>query len=254
MNTVALDISSDGAHTGAVLQQYLTDRGVYDPHAKAVVHYGFPHHRQKHNLNGNRNGTVGLGKAEGMRLMNAAGCRTVPYFTAEDVPAGRFPTLLNHYPMLARKAHGMGGQDIATVFQPEEIPWRIAAGWTWFSEYVPVDKELRVWMFRGRCLDTFEKVMERPHDYTRIGRNFDNGFQFQYTHEHPEANRQSTLALRAQGLDFAAIDLLLGKDGNTYILETNTAPGALKSKAQATVSKLATCITEWCQEGYPEWL
>mgnify|MGYP001575276022 CR=1 FL=1 len=258
-NTVTLDVSKDGAQTGAVLQQYLTDRGVYNPQSRATVHYGYPHYPTKYGLNGHRLGTVGLGKAEGMRLMNAAGCRTVPYFTADDVAAnakdvaaGWFPTL--RYPMLARKAHGMGGQDIATVFQPEEIPWRIAAGWTWFSEYVPVDKELRVWMFRGRCLDTFEKVMERPHDYTRIGRNFDNGFQFQYTHAYPEANRQSALALRAQGLDFAAIDLLLGKDGNTYILETNTAPGALKSKAQVTVAKLADCITEWSQEGYPEWL
>ena len=253
-NKVSLDISHDGRHTGAVLKGYLEDRGVYDANADAIVHYGYPHEKRRHNLNGNRHGTVGAGKAECMRLMNLGGARTVPYFTADDyhTQSPRYLAIAGRFPMLCRKAHGMGGQDIATVFQAEEIPWRIAAGWTWFSEYVPVETELRVWMFRGRVLDTFNKNMQRPMDYTRLGRNAGNGFAFEYTNEYPEATRQSHRAMVGLGLDFGAADLLLGKDGKMYLAEVNTAPGALKTGAQATVGRLADCITEWCNSGYPE--
>ena len=245
MNT-SLDISSDGKHTGALLQQYLTDRNVYSPQSKAVVCYGMPHRTGRYTINGNRKPA---GKINNMRYMNEGGCRTVPWFQSQYTPTNGDGIT---FPLLARKAHGMGGKDIVPVFQPEEIPWRVAAGWEWFSSYVPVAKELRIWMWRGQVLDTFEKVMSRPAAYKGIGRNFDNGFDFVLTGTHTEATAQSALALTAIGLDFGAVDLLVGKDGLTYVLEVNTAPGALKSGAYATVAKLADRIEEWCKGGYPE--
>lgn len=247
--TTSLRISSDGRHTGALLQSYLTNRGVYSPDGEALVYYG--HYHEGHgrpNLNGN--GKPRSGKIDNMRLMHEGGCRTVPWLTARQ--ANAFVDV--SFPLLARKAHGMGGTDIVPVFQREEIPWRIAAGWEWFSSYVPLEAEYRVWAWRGEALDTFQKVMRRPATYTRIGRNFDNGFDFEYTADVPAVTEQAIMALMALGLDFGAVDLLLGKDGRVYVLEVNTAPGALKSHAEATVAKLADRITSWVKEGYPNGL
>lgn len=238
----SLHISRDGKETGALLQQYLTDRGVYDRNSDAVVFYGRGH-SDGPNLNGNR---LGQDKIDNMRIMTEAGVRVVPYFSADD----RVPQDIR-FPLLARKAHGMGGTDIATVFQRQEIDWRKMAGWDWFSSYVPIANEYRVWIFRGQHLDTYEKTMQRPTDYKYIGRNFRNGFDFTLSRLHRDAADEAGKAVRALKLDFGAVDLLRGEDGRIYILEVNTAPGVIKSGAQATLGKLADCITNWCDNGYP---
>lgn len=243
----SLDISRDGAETGALLQRYLEERRVYDSRADAVVCYGYPHGRRTHMINGHRKGQ---GKIDNMRLMEGAGCRVVPWFSSDNIP----PPASIRFPLLARKAHGMGGTDIATVFQFEEIPWRIAAGWSWFSSYVPVATEYRVWVFRGQHLDTYEKRMRRPSDYKFIGRNFRNGFDFELVPEgRNDTTKEAIKAIKGLGLDFAAIDMLFGLDRKIYILEANTAPGVLKSDAHATLGKLADRITDWVHEGYPTW-
>lgn len=241
---VSLDISNDGKHTGALLQEYLEKRGVYDPKARATVCYGIPHRDVPNMINGHRKGN---GKMKNMELMQKAGCRTVPWYLEDGI------TEHTRFPMLARKNHGMGGQDIVPVFQPEEIPWRIASGWEWFSSYVPLKTEYRVWIWRGEHLDTYEKVMQRPNEYLRIGRNFKNGFNFIPCKEVKEVTAQAILAVKAIGLDFAAVDLLLGKDGLVYVLEVNTAPGVIQSEAFSTLEKLADKITEWVNNGYPKW-
>lgn len=244
----SLHISSDAQETGTLLKQYLTDRGVYSPSAEAVVWYGRPSAKVPHNLNGNRKGR---NKMDNMRLIQDAGGQTVPWIDASrgaDVIQAAL-----RFPLLARKRHGMGGTDIVPVFQEEEIPWRIAAGWHWFSQYIPVQAEYRVWVYRGQPLDVYQKVMKRPQDYKHIGRNFRNGFDFERVTRYPaDAFLQAAQATEAIGLDFAAVDLLVGKDGNVYVLETNTAPGVLQSKAEATLGKLADCMAQWVRDGYPE--
>jgi len=234
----SVKISSDGSETGALLVEYLKDRNVYDSKGQATVCYGLSS-RNRPALNH----SCQSDKITRMRAMNNAGIRTVPWFDAKRVPANV------QFPILARKMYGMGGKDIATIFQREEIDWRIAAGWDWFSEYVPVARELRCWVYRDEVLDTFEKVMRRPQDYTKIGRNFGNGFEFELVGEHTEAYKASIETLRALGLDFGAIDLLVGKDGLTYVLEANTAPGVIRSGAQATLGKFADRIVNWLQNG-----
>ena len=241
--SVSLDISRDGAETGALLRQLLQDRGIYDSQSKNVVCYGRPHFHTKNMINGNRRGE---NKIDNMRLMQEAGCRVVPWFEGTKIPRN------TAFPLLARKSHGMGGTDIVPVFQPKEVEWRVAAGWNWFSSYVPVATEFRVWVWRREHLDTYEKVMQRPADYKYIGRNFRNGFEFRHRKPHVDAFHQAELALAALNLDFAAIDMLQGEDGHIYILEANTAPGVIRSGAQATLAKLADKIEWWDANGYPK--
>jgi hypothetical protein len=171
--------------------------------------------------------------------MRAAQVRTVPFFLeGEYIP-------IEAYPLLARGNHGYGGTDIMTVFQPQEIPWREAAGAEWFSSYIPIESEYRVWVWRDEVLDTYQKKMNRPEDYKFIGRNFRNGFDFVHTADQWEVSDMAIKAVKCLGLDFAAVDCIRGRDGKVYILETNTAPGVIKSGAQKTLAKLADKMVEW---------
>lgn len=246
MNKTSLLISNVALETGALLKQYLKDRGVYNRDSDAIVCYGARAQGPKA-----LNHACARGKINRMISMEEGGVRLVPWFTAEAYQERGLELLKNFtFPLLARNIHGHGGTDIVPVFQPQEVEWRIAAGWEWFSSYVPVANEYRVFVYRDKVLDTYEKIMKRPTDYKYIGRNFRNGFDFVHV---PNCDDASEMALKSLcGLDFAAVDMVRGLDGLIYILETNTAPGVLKSGAQKTLGKLADCIADWCQKGYPE--
>lgn len=242
MISTRVKISNDGAETGALLQQYLQDRGVYNPRGPATVCYG---------LSTDRTPTINAAcrsdKITRMQRMQAAGVNLVPW--ADNLADAERLT----FPLYARKSRGMGAKDLQPVFQAEELPWRIAAGSTWFSSVVPIARELRVWVWRGEVLDTYEKVMQRPAEYTAMGRNFGQGFEFRHASNPGEASFQALLATNALGLDFAAIDLIDGKDGRAWVLESNTAPGTIRSRTQATLDKLASKIEGWCRADCPEY-
>jgi glutathione synthase/RimK-type ligase-like ATP-grasp enzyme len=209
---------------------------VYDNEGSNIVCYGRPYAGVRPALNKN----CGRGKIKNLVAMTAAHVPVVPWFCGTEAPCG------TQFPLLARKNRGHGGEDIVPVFQPDEVPWRVAAGWSWFSTYIPVATEYRVWVFQGTILDAYKKVMKRPEDYRYVGRNFRNGFDFELEPCSPELVVQAAKsALSAVGYDFAAIDVILGQDGLPYVLEINTAPGVLRSKATSTLVKLADKIVEW---------
>lgn len=238
---VSLRIASAGKETGALLKEYLEDSGVYDPKGKAVVSYGIHlcDTPKEHILNG----VCARGKIFNMEAMTAAGVRTVPWFRGLNIPTDF------KFPLFARRSHGCGGEDLMPVFHAQEVPWRVKAGWDWFSSIIPVLTEYRVWTFRGTVLDTYEKVMQRPADFKFMGRNFRNGFEFKCLNDGGPASvrREAVLATKCLDLDFAAVDLIEDPNGHIYVLEANTAPGVIRSGAQATLGKLADRITEWAE-------
>lgn len=247
MYRVHLPIAGSSKETGALLTEYLETRGVkIDAASDIVISYGVPGFDKDHVLNR----LHGRGKTYNMTLMNEGGVRTVPWFTGSihNLPKDfRFPAL-------ARKIHGYGGTDIVPVFEPCEIEWRQRAGWDWFSTYIPIDQEFRVWVYRDEVLDVYRKVMTRPDEYKYIGRNFRNGFEFQHTTKNiADASEMGLKTLKALGYDFAAIDMLRGRDGLIYILESNSAPGVLRSKAETTLGKLADRMKDWLIDGCPNW-
>jgi glutathione synthase/RimK-type ligase-like ATP-grasp enzyme len=237
MPTVQLSIAASSKETGALLQQYLTDRGVTI--GRSYTHgicYGGLIGRAENILNQQ----CITDKITRMHAMQAHGVQTVPWFSKDN-----WTNRTVSFPLLARKTHGFGGTDIVPVFQPEELPWRIAAGWDWFSEYVPVRTEYRVWVFQDECIGTYEKVMRRPADFKYIGRNFRNGFEFQPVGNINSIRYLGAMALRAIGLDFGAVDILVGMDEQEYVLEVNTAPGVLASHAEPTLGILADRMVAW---------
>lgn len=239
-----LKIASVAKETGALLTEYLNNRGVTLTKASPItISYGVPSSAQ-FALNGECGGGD---KIRRLRQMDQGGVRTVPWFAGDNVPEGFW------FPALARQLSGHGGEDIVPVFQSQEVPWRIAAGWAWFSSYVPLQTEYRVWMFRDECLGVYEKVMRRPGEYAYIGRNFRNGFDFQWCTSFPtDAVTQAQKVIKALNFDFGAVDMLLGTNGKIYVLECNTAPGVIKSGAQHTLAKLADRMVDWLVKGCPE--
>lgn len=234
-------VSSSSKETGALLREYLSNRGVRFPiGAPNLICYGASGHARRV-----LNQACDTDKIERMYRMRDERVRTVPWFTKNDLPSN----FNSYFPLLARRAYGFGGTDIVPVFQPEELPWRIAAGWDWFSRYIPVKTEYRVWVFQGKHLDTYEKVMCRPEEYKYIGRNFRNGFEFRPVTPNPTLlTNLANQAVRAIGLDFAAVDMLEGLDHEVYVLEVNTAPGVIASHAEPTLGKLADEMVGWLEK------
>jgi hypothetical protein len=237
---VNVTIGASSKETGALLVEMLTAEGLYDRRAAATVCYGAPSHSSP-----SLNSACSTDKIERLRRMERHEVSTIPWSTTGDGL---------EFPLLARTAWGFGGTDIVPVFQPEELAWRRAAGYDWFSSYVPVAAEYRVWSFRGAHLGTYEKVLTRPEEYKFIGRNFRNGFEFRVVPEVFKASHLAHRACTAVGLDFAAVDMLLGKDGRLYVLELNTAPGVIRSGAQDSLHRLVGCIRTWVSAGYPKGL
>lgn len=182
-------------------------------------------------------------KFDQLRRMGAAGVPVPAYWLADGtsgIPA-------DAYPLLARKRRHRGGKDIKVVLQPEEIPWRIAAGAEAFVKYVPWVAEHRVWVYRGRHLGTYRKVQAHPELYRWTGMNQRNGFGFVLVPSE-EVNRSlvdvAGKAVDALGLDFGAVDVLTGKDETDYVLEVNTAPG-VEGEGRQAIRLLAAHIVRW---------
>lgn len=106
-----------------------------------------------------------------------------------------------------------------------------------YTRYVFKDEEYRVHIAMGEVIDIQRKVLRKEyadrHQRREIEinwkvRNLDNGFIYQKNNIHPaESVTQVALeAMRHTGLDFGAVDVIWSrKDGRSYVLEINTAPG-----------------------------
>lgn len=249
---IRLVIAEPSAKTGKVLAELLKDAGIrlVTNGEDALVSYGV---RLGNVGKPTLNALAGMAdKFEQLRTLQKSGVSVPPLFTEGSVPK----TTAEGYfspPLLARKRHHRAGKDLMLVVQPEEIPWRRAAGAEFFVGYVPIADEFRMWVYRGSHLGTYQKVMARPAEYRKIGRNYHNGFSFQLvkSEQVPRgAVEEAIKSLRALGLDFGAVDILRGKDGRFYVLEVNTAPG-VEGPGRQVIQGLATKIAKWSEAGFP---
>jgi len=153
----------------------------------------------------------------------------------------------------ARKEQHSRGRDISVVLEPWQFRPRLLAGADFFTKYEPSNREFRIWMYRNRYLGGYEKVLGRPEAFKKVGRNYDNGFNFNHVEADamPQAARDlSASALRTLGLDFGAIDMLQRPDESFCVLEVNSAPGVAHER-RSVINNLATRIVRWAANGYP---
>jgi hypothetical protein len=244
--TLRLTIANGSAPSGAIMAKLLADRGVPAPAShrdegvKAYVSWGAPVWRAPAPL---LNARPERSKLEELKLLTAGGV-AVPAMK-EALEEADFTTSALWY---ARKLLHKGGTDLRAVTQPDEAEWRKAAGWAYFTARVPIKRELRCWVFRGKLLGCYEKAMRRPEEYTGLGRNHKYGFVFSRLQDGCETSEAATAttdqALTALGLDFGAADLIQKPDGSLVCLEVNTAPG-IENERRLSANKLADCIAEW---------
>lgn len=244
---IRLVVAKTSRPTGAILEKLLLEQGlqVGGVNPTALVSYGV-------RLDGHALPTLnamagGRTKYEELETLRDAGVR-VPWFCR----AADWRTAQQHLPALARKFSHHGGTDIRLI--------RTAAGlanWStkrdFFVQFVPNMDEYRVQIYRSAHLGSYHKVLLRPEQQKRaVGRNHRNGYGFQIVHRDVIQRAMvdtAKQAVKALGLDFGAVDMIHGTDGNWYVLEVNTAPGGEDSRQW--LNSLAGHIKTWVDQGYP---
>lgn len=240
--TLNLCIASGSRPSGTIMGQLLRDRGVLGlPGPVALVSWGIPLVVKDRNLNA-RQPTDKLAE---LAAFKTGGLPTVEFTSDPAAVHGSGA-------WYARKCDHHGGSDIVPVWGPDEASWRAAAGWDYFTKRLDVEREYRVWVFRGRLLGIYEKEMKYPERFKSVGRNYKNGFAFNLARNLNAATAEHLhelcdWALTCLGLDFGAADIVKVRDefeDEYRVLEVNTAPG-IESPQRRAPNLLADCIAQW---------
>jgi hypothetical protein len=157
-------------------------------------------------------------------------------------------------PLFARNVVHSRGRDIKIALEPWQIRPLMVGGTGFFTPHIPSQREFRVWTYRNRHLGTYEKVLRRPAACKRLGRNYDNGFDFSGVEsvDVPQGLKDiSRDAIRCLELDFGAVDILQKPDGGYVVLEVNSAPG-VSNERRKVIQALSHRIVRWAANGCPE--
>lgn len=155
-------------------------------------------------------------KLAALRAMQTGGVR-VPEFALEPNPDwGRY---------LSRRSHGFGGTDIVVL--PTGMGDTHADG-DFYTKFIPNEREYRIHVAFGEVIRVQRKYLDYPeqHDNSYI-KNYAQGYRFRTPTRRLNSDRIDAAihAVGAIGLDFGAVDLVIGSEDNeAYVLEVNTAP------------------------------
>lgn len=176
-----------------------------------------------------------------LRALHEAGVG-IPEFTLSRYDALEWSRA--GFTVLGRTRHGRAGNGIH-VYQPGEAPGLHEM----FTRLVPASNEYRVHVFDGEVIRCQQKQLTEGVAPGVI-RSHESGYVFvglQSFRLHQRRYDAAVEAVDALGLDFGAVDLLIGEDGDTYVLEVNTAPGCspMTLTAYATALRGALSLPEW---------
>ena len=236
-----IELHAVRGETGELLRELLHERGIrIGRPGDAIVSYGV-------NIESNR---PTLNKRAGMRnkFQELQALRAGQVLVPNHTLAANIGDL--QFPVLGRAYRHTRGRDIVPILA-NDAEWRYLHNRAdFFVQYIPKQREYRVWSYRRRFGGAYEKVLERPQEYRGIIGNWHNGFSFQYAHECPQAVKDlGCKAVDVLGLDFGAVDIIQGTDNRYYVLEVNTAPGVQGPRQGITF--VADKIARWVEMGYP---
>lgn len=134
------------------------------------------------------------------------------------------------FPVFGRKLHHIAGADIVLCMQKSDLKDALKEGCTYFTKYIVTAVEYRIHIFNEKSIKASQKILTEPERHKDPWiRNFDEGFTFHAPHgefEMPKGMRTTAkAAVKELGLNFGAVDVILGADNKVYVLEVNTAPG-----------------------------
>ena len=160
---------------------------------------------------------------------------SLPVWTSvDDVPIDGITSYI------IRKANHAGGRFLRKRYTYKGL-LKYASKWKdyYISPYIEKTNEYRVFVVNSRVAAISEKIPSDPNAIAwnhRAGSVFKNvrwgSWPLDVAHKAVKANNLF-------GLDFSAVDLMVDKDGNSYVLELNTGPTLSSSYV---ISKMAKCL------------
>lgn len=163
---------------------------------------------------------VAVNKLSALSAMQAAGVRVPAFSTGK--PADRRGMWLARHSLT-----GSGGAGIQVVRKDNEMPTAPL-----YVKYVPKTTEFRIHVAFGEAVLCQYKLRKNEAEQTpdqKLIRNHDNGWVFAPRPLEDldlTVKQEAIKAVAALGLDFGAVDMIVGKADNLpYVLEVNTAPG-----------------------------
>jgi hypothetical protein len=153
-------------------------------------------------------------------------------------------------PYLGRRRNHTRGTDIVLCLQDRD-----AGDSEFYVEYVPTAREYRARVVGDRCVKISEKILTDESRYVAYCRNYETGYTFRQPRTPLNEYQQAlaVAAVQAHGLHFGAVDLIVGDDGHTYVLEVNTAPALAPMSAASMLTAMVDLIkTETSVELYAD--
>lgn len=160
------------------------------------------------------------------------------------------------FPIMGRADSRMQGRDVKVYHQERDI---IELGESdYYIDLIPKVAEYRAHVVDNRIIKASQKVRndevwdEEEHgpipEYDPFVWNYETGWTFRNVRmEHPCIN-MAISAVSVLQLDFGAVDIIVGENGNGYILEVNTAPGL----DDANLRRYGVALAEAAGIGPPE--
>lgn len=140
------------------------------------------------------------------------------------------------FPVLGRRREHSHATDVQFVGSKFDLNWALTHDpkSEYFVQFVPVDTEWRIHVYRGKRIRTSVKYLADESLRSPIGiRNRASGWKFRHpTHEEkPPAKLDlaAKYAVEMLGLDFGAVDCARLDNGHCCIFEINCAPGLVTS-------------------------
>jgi len=164
-------------------------------------------------------------KLQTLRDLDSGGIPVPEYTTDRDEISETFG-----YPALGRAESHTRGEDINLIMQ-----WRdayLTDGNDYFVEYIPTDYEYRMHVVDGEVVKVHEKRLRSEASNHPFIRNHETGWVFCEPREDPPSEQLAIDAVGEMGMDFGAVDMIRGEDGEEYVLEINSAPSLDESNLE----------------------
>jgi len=161
----------------------------------------------------------------------------VPLFKDNPISAGDIYGKV----VVRHKLDGHSGEGIEIFNTSDNLP--VAPLYT---RFIPARAEYRVHVFDGNVIDMSKKVRLNPDEEEfvseehRMVKSHQNGWTFARggIKFNTELGRIAIKSIQALGLDFGAVDIIRGEDGEYYVLECNTACGMADSTENSYVNAI----------------
>lgn len=116
----------------------------------------------------------------------------------------------------------------------------------WYTIYHEPSREVRLHVVDGEVVRIQGKYLDFPEEKERnlFVRNYKTGYRFRKPKRELHSRRKETAieAVRALGLHFGAVDMMLFRDQEAMVLEINTAPACSPLTASSYAEALARKI------------